>query len=196
MNHGAMTEYYNLNGNLVFLSRAGNGWMDWQESDDHLLQCLIGDIKIDSQIDVTILCQPRSRCRESTFTSLSATREYVNNLPPWERTRYFSKITDLGSTGLMECRTGDVIDPGFEYDLQPHLVIKTNNMVRKEKCAICGERMMKRIPLDLFLYDCSASSAFRSVCDHCGERYAPVLTKLLNQYYFNKNTPARFKIKE
>jgi hypothetical protein len=196
MNKPSMTKYYNLDGNLIFESPEGNGWIEWEETDDHLLQCLIGDIKVDRNIDVTILNQTRNRCGESKFTNLAETREYLKTLPQWDKTRYFSKITDLGSRGLMDCKTGDVIDPGFEYDLQPHLVIKYNNIVKKEKCAICGEKMLKRIPLDLFLFDYSASSVFRPVCDLCGKKYAPVLVNILANFYMGKNASTQFKIQE
>lgn len=191
-----MSKYYNLNGNLIFESVDGSGWLEWEETEDHKLECRIGDVKVDKNIDVTILKLPRNRSGESRFTNLSETREYIKTLPRWDKTSYYSKITDLGSSGLLECKTGDVIDPGFEYDLQPQLVIKCNNIAKKEKCAICGEKVLKRIPLELFLFDYSASSTFRPVCDQCGEIYAPVLVKILSHFYRSKNTTTQFKIQE
>jgi len=189
-----MAKYYNLNGNMLFESPEGDGWIEWEETKDWGLQCLIGEIKIDKNIDVTILNPTRNRCGESKFSNLAETREYIKTLPQWDRTKYYSKITDLGSSGLLDCNTGDMIDPGFEYDLQPHLVIKYNNIVKKEQCAICGQKVQKRIPLDLFLFDYSASSVFRPVCDSCGEKYAPVLVKILSHFYRKKSSTTQFKI--
>lgn len=187
-----MIRYFNLNGCLIFESPERNGWIDWVESPDGSLNCLIGDIKIDKDIDVTILNHFRDRTGESKHRNLSDARKYVESLPKWEKTKYYSRITDLGSSGLLDCKTGDVIDSGFEYDLQPHLIIKNNHTSSKAKCAICGKLFPSRVPMALFLIDPYSHSPFRLVCDHCGERYSPILAKLLRFYYDETNSTTGF----
>jgi hypothetical protein len=192
----AMTRYFNLDGNLIFESSQGNGWVQWVKTQDGLLNRLIGDIKIDKDIDVTILNRFRDRTGEPRYKSLADVTKYVNSLPKWNKTKYYSKITDLGCSGLLDCKTGDVIDSGFEYDLQPHLIIKNNHTCTEEKCAICGNLFQSRAPLALFLFDLYTHSHFRLVCDRCGEKYAPILTQLIMSYFDKKNSTTEFKIQD
>jgi len=191
-----MKKQYNLNGNLIFESSDGNGWVEWVEADDGTLHCLVGDIKIDKEIDVTILSTFKNRSDETRFKTVVEVKEYVKSLPHWNKTKYYSKITELGSSGLLDCKTGDVIDAGFEYDLHPHLVIKFNNINREEPCAMCGKRSQTKIPLGLFLFDYSSSAVFRPVCYGCGEKYAPILVRLLTDFFQNEDDSIRFAIQD
>lgn len=191
-----MTKYFNLDGNLIFESSEGNGWEEWVETEEGTLNCLIGDIKVDKDIDVTILSNLKARTGEPRYKSLAETRKYIESLPKWNKTKYYTKMTDIGSSGLVDSKTGDVIDSGFEYDLQPHLIIKNNNVSKKEQCAICGEQIQSKVPLALFLFDCYAHSVFRPVCDLCGEKYAPILAKMVSTYYDKKSIATEFKIQD
>ena len=191
-----MKKQYNLNGYLIFESSKGNGWVEWVTADDGNLHSLIGDVKIDKKIDVTILGAFKNRSNESRYRSLAEVRQYVASLPKWTKTKYFSKITELGSSGLIDCKTGDVIDAGFEYDLHPNLVIKVNNINQKGPCAICGTRSQTKIPLGLFLFDYSSSAVFRPVCNGCGERYAPMLVQILTDFYQKENDSTQFSIQD
>ena len=189
-----MTQYFNLDGYLIFESPEGNGWVEWVETQDGDLNCLVGDIKIDKDIDVTILNHFRERTGEHKHKSLSEARKYVDALPKWDKTKYYSRITESGSSGLLECNTGDVIDSGFEYNLHPHLIIKENHKSTEERCSICGNLFQSRVPMALFLFDCYSHSPFREVCDQCGEKYAPALAQLVQSYYPGNQKATGFTI--
>lgn len=61
------------------------------------------------------------------------------------------------------------------------LAIKYNNAATNDLCAICGMRCDPQIPLALFLHE-----TYHLVCDSCGEKYAPVLFRLLMHFYKNE----------
>ena len=191
-----MTQYYNLDGYLVFESPDGEGWVEWVEDEVGGLICLVGDLIIDDKINVTILSEVKNKTGESRFKTLNETSEYVLSLPRWKKTKYYSKKTNLGTSGLVECKSGEVVDPGFEYKLDPNLVIKYNNRENQQTCAICGKKVELKIPLALFLYDRSASTVFRAVCEKCGNKYAPILVNLIDQFYSENGFSPEFQIVE
>lgn len=191
-----MANYFNLDGYLVYESPEGNGWVQWVETRDGSLDCLIGDIKVDKDIDVTVLNHFRDRTGESRYKSLKEAKKYLDSLPKWRKTRYYSRITELGSSGLLDCKTGDMIDSGFEYHLQPHLMIKNNNTGTEQKCPLCGHRFQSRVPVALFLFDLTSHSPFRPVCNRCGDEYAPALANLVRLYYDREKAATGFKIQD
>lgn len=178
-----MDKYYNLNGYLIFESKEGRGWVDWVENEVGGLMCRVGQVKVDEDIDVTILSHWENRFGEPKFKRMAQAREYVESQPCWEKTRYYTKLSETGSSGLLECRTGEVVDPGFEYELHPQLVIKRNNMATRQCCAVCGEMAEIKAPLALYLFTFSSSFPLRPVCRKCGTRYGPDLLSLLDYFY-------------
>jgi hypothetical protein len=173
-----MSGQYNLHGVVVFESDEGMGWVEWNATEDGTLTTLIGDVKIDDNIDVVVLGPPRDRTGEHRYKDIDEVRRFVSSLPAWRRTRYFNRISETGSSGLMDCESGEVVDPGFAYDLVPQLVAGYNASREESTCAICGQRHAVRIPLALFLFDRSSAS-LRPVCDACGAAHAAALFSLL-----------------
>jgi hypothetical protein len=182
-----MDKYYNLNGYLIFESQEGRGWVDWVENELGELICRVGQVKIDRDIDVTILSNWENKFGETKFKRMAQASEYVESQPPWDQTRYYTRLFETGSSGLLECSSGEVVDPDFEYEAHPQLVIKHNNMATTQPCAVCGGTAETKAPLALFLFEVSSPFPLRPVCRKCGTKYGPHLVKLLDYFYRNKN---------
>jgi hypothetical protein len=178
-----MDTYYNLNGYLIFESKEGRGWVDWVESEDGGLICRVGQVKVDEDIDVAVLSKQENKFGESKFKNMAVVSKYVNSQPRWLKTKYYTRMFDTGSSGLRDCKSGEVIDPDFEYEPQPQLLIKHNYLASRQPCAICGNDSLLQVPLTLFLVDFSSSFPLRPVCRGCGVKFGADLVHLLDHFY-------------
>jgi len=111
-----MEKHYNLNGVLISehenQSVKGQYTYTWSELTKNSLNMFgywRGKVYIDKNKDIAYLTSWKSHVLKKGFENFEQAAEYIDNLPRWDKTRFWAKVDDRGRGKINDCMSGTFI---------------------------------------------------------------------------------------
>jgi hypothetical protein len=109
-------QQWNLHGYIIGKSKNAdryywatyNEWIDRGDCKGICWSVMTGKAWLDESAD-TISLSPWKCEENSDLNTQDDVDKFMGSLPLWEKTKYWQKGTDFSSSGLMDCKTGELI---------------------------------------------------------------------------------------